>query len=213
MIKMEILLKVNKFYLLILIIIHLVHIFILFYKNNLALTIIPELLFFIIVNKFIFNKKLTKILLSSFNFLLILTAVFLINLFSYEGKILYEVFLFKITETGLDKAINNLSVLLILYIFTNINIQYIKQKLDFTNNQNENLIIKSVKTFFYFFDDFNKKYFIKSILKKTILFKRSNYTINYKEHLKSIIPNYNKSIVVYNLVLIVIYIGLICFYR
>ena len=165
--------------------------------------------FFISMIEFVFYifyyKKLSKLLRIFF----ICTIIFLVNLFFYDGKIILQFWIFRITDNGFINAIQKSLFLLNLFFFSNNLIQdKIYNLIFFYIKNKDNLIVLSIKYFYSFLELINKNLSLKKIIISIIRRKKINYDIYSKE------INYNLRIpvITYNLFIILVCFVYIIFY-
>jgi len=152
-----------------------------------------------------YYKKLSKLLRIFF----ICTIIFLVNLFFYDGKIILQFWIFRITDNGFINAIQKSLFLLNLFFFSNNLIQdKIYNLIFFYIKNKDNLIVLSIKYFYSFLELINKNFSLKKIIISIIRRKRINYDIYSKE------INYNLKIpvITYNLFIILVCFVYIIFY-
>ena len=95
-------------------------------------------------------KKLFKIVL-------IATVIFMLNIFSYEGKIYIDLDFVRISSTGIEKGLERFRLILLLFFFSH-NIFYSNKNFLMSNitSKKSNLIIISINYFAYLIEIFNK---------------------------------------------------------
>ena len=144
--------------------------------------------------------------------LLINLLFFLLNVFFYDGKILIEFYFLKITDNGIENSIKKIALLFALFLFsTNLFFKNKNLFLDlFGKRYKNNLILSSIKYFFYFLEILNST----KITFKRFLFRilRSEKAI--KSERKEILSDYNKinNFILYNIISIIVFLLLFVFY-
>ena len=142
-------------------ILHLIAILFIYYDKNFLFLIIIELVFFC------YYKINYKIFLRAF---FISIVILILNLFFYEGQIIFHFGIIKITSEGLNIGIKRSGLLLFLFLFTLNNFKDKKNKIlnILKKNKENNLVFYSVNYFLAFLDlfiisGFNKRFIIQII--------------------------------------------------
>lgn len=132
-----------------------------YFKKNLPYLLLLESVFYLINSK----AHLKKVLRIG----IIAIIIFIINLISYEGKIILTISFIKITEQGLKEAYFKAAVILLLFLYSNtvffMNKDFLIGTLKKVNNS---LVSRTIEYFFYFVDMIYEKK-IKNIISTAIL--------------------------------------------
>lgn len=155
--------------------IHLISLVFIYFNINFLYLLIVELFFFI------YKKNYKKV--SLIKIIFINLFVFLINIFYYEGEILFEIGFLKITKPGLIDGIKKIGLLFGMFIFTNNILKNNKEKIiEILRLKKSNLIFQSINYFFYLWEVIGEKVKLKYFLKNIIKVYHKNKRIKIKEN-------------------------------
>lgn len=177
--------------------IHIILLLNIFFNTKYIILLILEFLFFLYFNKFNF-KIILKIFIISF-------LIFLLNIFFSEGKIIYNLFLIRVTEQGLINGLKKSCLLMGTFFFT-INIlkdNNEKILISLSYDKKSNIVLNSIEYFLLFWKELGKNNNIKKLLIKIIrIYKGKKRESNNIENNNIILK---KDFYVYNFVIIAVF--------